>query len=483
MEKNYKINNYILDNHQMQLLQTDSNALVLAGAGAGKTLTILGKVYYLIEKNNIKPEEILLISFTNASVNDIKAKIKYDINIFTFHKLAMHILEKNKINYSLCTNNLLKYIIQEYLYNCPINYQKKIVKFLKLNLTYNNFLSSIYFQQFCSIVEKFIIFFKTNHFDYQYIQSINYSTLEKEMLNIIFNIYKQYIEEKNSTGKLDFDDLIVYATKLTNKINLNYKYIIIDEFQDTSLIRLNLIKQIYLSENAKIIVVGDDWQSIYNFSGCDLNIFLNFSNYFHNVNNIQLQYTYRNSQELIDIASLFIQKNPNQIKKNLISQKHNLNPITLVPYTKPSYSLKKILNHLFKITNDILIISRNNNDIYQYIDKDITFKNNTIIFQNHIVQYLTVHKSKGLEAEYTIILNCNNDILGFPNKLENAKIIDKLIKKEQIPYAEERRLFYVALTRCKEKTFILYNKKNPSKFITELKRIIKKTLGYVPYFK
>jgi len=483
MQKNYIINGYELDNNQMKLLKNDTNTIVVAGAGSGKTLTILGKVNFLIEKENIKPENILLISFTNASVNDIKNRIKYNVNILTFHKLAMYILEKNNVNYTICNTTLLKYIIQEYLKTCSKKEQKIILKFLKFNYSFSNFLKSLHYIHFCSLIETFINFYKTNNLNYNDISSIKYSSLEKELLIIIFNIYKIYECEKYSTNTLDFDDLINYATLYVSKKRLNFKYIIIDEFQDTSFIRLNLIRNLCHNEDSKIIVVGDDWQSIFHFSGCDLNIFLNFSNLFPNVLEIKLLNTYRNSQELIDIASYFIQKNPKQIKKNLFSKKHTKNPIILVPYTNKLDSLKKVLNHLLSISTNILIISRNNKDIYQYLDNEIKFNNGKIFYQNHIIPFLTVHKSKGLEAEYTIILNCNDDYLGFPNKIENNNIINKLFDNEKIPFAEERRLFYVALTRCKEKTYILYNKNNPSKFIKELKKIIKLFLGKIFYFK
>lgn len=483
MPKNYIVEKYELDNNQMDLLLNDTNSIVIAGAGSGKTLTILGKVNYLIEKQNVNPENILLISFTNASVNDIKKRIKYNVNVYTFHKLAMHILEKSNVNYSICNTNLLKYIINEYVKTCTKEEQKRILKFLKINTSFSNFLNTQLYKNFCNLIETFINFFKTNNFNYANISAVKFSKTEKEILLIIFKIYKIYVNEKASSQKLDFDDLINYATLHVSSTKLNYKYIIIDEFQDTSLIRLNLIKQIYIHENPKIIVVGDDWQSIYHFSGCDLKIFLNFSNYFPNVREIKILNTYRNSQELIDIAAYFVQRNPSQIKKKLLSKKHNENPIILVPYTKKSITLKKVLNHILKISTDILILSRNNNDIYQYLDDDITFNGENILYNNFSIKFLTVHKSKGLEAEYIILLNCNDDYLGFPNKIENNKIIEKLFLNEKMPFAEERRLFYVAITRCKEKTYILYDKKNPSKFIKELKRIIKLLLKKLTYFK
>ena len=122
-----------------------------------------------------------------------------------------------------------------------------------------------------------------------------------------------------------------------------------------------------------------------------------------------------------------------------------------------------------------MILSRNNKDIYNYIDIDYSLDNNNLTYKNNTIKYYTIHKSKGLEAEYVIVINCDNDYLGFPNKIENNSLINKLFPYKEIKYAEERRLFYVAITRCKEKTFLLYNKSNPSIFIKEIKRIAKKT--------
>lgn len=483
MQKNYKVGEFYLDDNQMQLLTNDQNTLIIAGAGAGKTLTILGKINYLIDHKICKAENILVISFTNASVNDLKSRINYNINIFTFHKLAIHILDQTKFRYTLCNANLLPYIIQESLINCCNSDKKIILKFLKINSNYEKFLKSPKFKSFCNLIETFINLLKANNIKNCDIFNLKFSNLEKKILIIILNIYKKYIIEKNSSLKLDFDDLIIYSTQLVHSINLNYKYIIIDEFQDTSSIRLNLIKELFKLTNSKIIVVGDDWQSIYRFSGCNLNIFFNFSKIFPNVNEIKLSNTYRNSLELITIASKFIQKNPLQIKKELISQKHNEFPIILAPYINKNITFKKLLNYLLTISKNIIILGRNNNDIYNYIDEDFTILNNILYYKDFEINYYTVHKSKGLEAEYVIVINCNNESLGFPNKIENNSIINKLFGNNEIKFAEERRLFYVALTRCKEQVFLMYNKNNPSIFIKEIKKIIKNTIHNIKYFK
>ena len=163
MPKKFVVENHELDNNQMELLNNDCNAIVIAGAGSGKTLTILGKIYFLIEKMHIVPKDILLISFTNASVDDLKRRVKYPVDIFTFHKLAIHILKLNSINYSLTSSNLLNYTIKEHLITCKKEEQKYILKFLRLNLEYSKFISSIYFGQFVNFIETFINLYKTNN--------------------------------------------------------------------------------------------------------------------------------------------------------------------------------------------------------------------------------------------------------------------------------------------------------------------------------
>ena len=475
-------NNVKLDERQTEVVLCDSNSLVIAGAGTGKTFTIANKVNYLIENNICSPKNILIISFTNASVEDISNKINYDVDIMTFHKLAIKILKTCNYQYSLCNEELLKYTIDEHLETISIKEQKFILKFTKYRQTFTEFKKSNHYIFFKKFIFSFINLYKTNNLNAKKILNQRLSIIEKNILLIIFKIYKDYIKEKESVQKLDFDDLIIKATEKVKYSKIKYEYIIIDEFQDTSQIRLNLIKELYAYNNAKIVVVGDDWQSIYHFSGCDLNIFLNFTKYFPNTKKFQLLNTYRNSQELIIIASKFICKNPLQIKKDLLSNKLFPHPIILTPYKNKKDILKKLLNVLIKEEKDIMILFRNNNDIYEYITNDFTLENNTLMYQNCKIKYYTIHKSKGLEANTVIILNCNNDYLGFPNKIENNNLINKIMPNDEIIYAEERRLFYVALTRCKEKTYLVYNKNNPSIFIKEIKKIIKDTLHKIKYF-
>ena len=156
MAKNYIVEGYELDKNQIELLECDTNAIVIAGAGSGKTLTIIGKINYLIEQRKCMEEEILVISFTNASTLDILKRIKYNVDVYTFHKLAITILQKSNYTYKLCSEKLLKYIIEECLATIDLKSQKQILKYLKTNMSYSSFLKSPLFDSFCKFISTFV---------------------------------------------------------------------------------------------------------------------------------------------------------------------------------------------------------------------------------------------------------------------------------------------------------------------------------------
>ena len=291
---------------------------------------------------------------------------------------------------------------------------------------------------------------------------------------MIFNIYILYEKELKKEKALDFNDMInksLNALKM-NGIQKKWKYIIIDEYQDTSLTKFYLINEIKKITKAKLLAVGDDFQSIYRFTGCNLNIFLNFTSYFSYAKIFQIINTYRNPQELIDIAGKFVMKNKLQQKKNLHSSKHLENPIVLYYKDNKVKALKEILTILNKQNcNDILVLGRNNNDINNYVDNLFQKKDNFFSYNNIRFRYLTIHKSKGLESETVILINMEDTPLGMPTKIKNEKIL-KYVNNTQdyFPYEEERRLFYVALTRTKNKVYIICPYQKESIFIKELRK-------------
>ena len=123
--------------------------------------------------------------------------------------------------------------------------------------------------------------------------------------------------------------------------------------------------------------------------------------------------------------------------------------------------------------SDRTVYWRNQKDIYEYIDKDFEYNNGILKYNDKEYKYLTIHSAKGLEEDYVILLNVSNSTYGLPNKIENHNILSYVSSKEDdYPFAEERRVFFVAITRCKFKTYLMVPKNNPSIFIEEIKKVI-----------
>lgn len=462
------INGQSPDEYQEKAIKAEKNTLLIAAAGSGKTFTILGKLNYLVNNLHVKEEEILLISFTNKSVNDLKQKITINADIFTFHKLALNILKYNNISFKIANDDLLEYITNEFFNS--LNNQKLITELLKYAQMYDYqiFLKSNIFKELKKVIITYIHLYKTNAKTISDLKNMyNKKNILTKLILIIMSLYN---EELKSSNTFDFDDLIIEATKYT-KTYKKYQYIIIDEFQDTSQIRWNLIDSLRKVNNSKIFVVGDDYQSIFRFSGCDINIFLNFTKLVPNSQILKLKYTYRNSQELINISSKFIMKNKTQISKELLSHKHLKKPIKYIFYFNRANGLKKALNKALKKYDDILVLGRNNFDLKKYLPNNIKQDNNGFYYQNKFIKYLTVHSSKGLEADTVILINLEDSLYGFPNKIVNNKLINMIQEKDNYLYAEERRLFYVALTRTRNEIYLLVPLKNKSPFIKEIKKI------------
>ena len=161
------------------------------------------------------------------------------------------------------------------------------------------------------------------------------SERNSHLLFLIYAIIAYYENQKSVNHYFDFDDLIKEAIKLCKNKILPFQELIIDEFQDTSLLRLDFIREIINHSDANLTVVGDDFQSIYKFSGCDLDIFLNFQNYFPNTKTYRIQTTYRNSNELIQIAGDFVMRNKAQLHKELKSNITLAHPIQIIYYFNP----------------------------------------------------------------------------------------------------------------------------------------------------
>lgn len=353
--------------------------------------------------------------------------------------------------------------------------------------------SNKYFSEFITLCGTFITLFKSNDYKPEHIETLKESYCKNEpncflrertslfldIIKIILTEYQKYLSQNNA---IDFSDMITDATqKIISGCELKpYKYVIVDEYQDISKSRFHFLKAIVEKTKAKLFCVGDDWQSIYRFAGSDISLFTEFEKHFGCTKILKIEKTYRNSQNLIDDASRFILKNPRQLKKELKSDKKLDYPLVFWGCddeikTSLQYAINKIVSE-FGVNASILLLGRTNYDIelvkktglFKTVHKNRREQLHYIPIPELQIEFLSVHKSKGLEADNVILLNFKNDKLGFPNQIADDEVLNLVLTNaEDFKFAEERRLFYVAITRTKNRTFVLTDNKNPSPFFKE----------------
>jgi len=518
--------------------------LVIAGPGSGKTKVLVSKLEYLINKRNIPPEKILLLTYTKKACDELISKIKNKINlsnlnIFTFHSLAYKILISQ-------SNSNIK-IISEAERSKLI--QTIFKKFIKFNLQY----------KILPLKELKLI--------------ISNAKKTGKVKNIFFEkILEKYNEYLSKNNLVDFDDLILKASKILKKQvpkKFQYDYILIDEFQDTSESEYTFVKNL-IQEKTKITVVGDPNQSIYNFRGSSSEIFQKFKNDFLDSVEINLNINYRNPQKIINLAENIVSNKYPQTSANNFTGNISLIE-TLDPYSQADFVINKItqqiggidFNNASNETNEnfnfsdfavlfrthfeskILIEKFNNANIPFYTGQEELFSQNPVIrfILNHLKAYLNNYKDIGnyiegikinkflnldfgnlnikkiiniiikkynlaelIEDNFMIELNYfsniyknlsiekfvklienikdENDYINYSNKVslltlhsskglefKNVFIISfnkgiiPYLHKEKIEIEEEKKLFYVGLTRASKNLFIVYMKEKLNKAI------------------
>ena len=310
-----------------------------------------------------------------------------------------------------------------------------------------------------------------------------------EFLKDIYKYYQRYLLENHM---IDYSDMINLSYKkiikeVKNKYpELDYKYIIVDEYQDITFQRFLFVKRLIEYFNAKLISVGDDWQSIYAFAGSRLELFNKFSELFlHSKDDMYLSTTYRYGQELADITSKFILENDEQSRKSIKSIKNLEHPIEICKYQiyQEYEEINKLVHKLYKENpdNKILILARTNVCLNKLAKSEFFSKGiNDVLICKDLpeakIEALTMHRSKGLTADQVIVFGLRETV--FPSKSRPYHWIFEYFKldsiKEEIPFAEERRLFYVALTRTRNKVYLVVpnNRINQSEFINELEQML-----------
>ncbi|MDE1350647.1 DNA helicase IV [Vibrio aestuarianus] len=472
---------------QYAVLLNDDHNLILAGAGSGKTSVLTARVAYLLQSHLAQAEELLLVAFGRDAAKEMEQRIDArigmaaeQVRVNTFHQLGLKILNDvedgdvvispialdSNLKQAWCVDWLKKHWMtptnfkrwQKHLSNWPIAYlagddelgshveNPKLIAWLEKQLD-----------------QLAMLGLGKKELQQRLIDHHDYTRLNSE-LSLCWPCYQAWQQMLKEQKQIDFNIMISRATEyvVKGKFKSAWKFIMIDEYQDISPQRMALIQALcdQNPQTCNLFAVGDDWQSIYQFAGSDVDLTMGFTERFPHSTVHNLDTTYRFNDQLGAVANQFIQVNPNQIRKTLNSFKQQKQKSVFIA---PSSNLEKILDQLNRQasqTKSVLLLGRN------HYHKPELLKD----WQNHYrsldIEFMTCHASKGKEADFVIIVGVDEG--QFPARVKALHIDGALAQSsDDFPYAEERRLFYVALTRAKEKVWITHSGSG-SVFVREL---------------
>ena len=323
------------------------------------------------------------------------------------------------------------------------------------------------------------------------IKTVRDTQRASQFSKVFWPLYNAYNSRLSKEGKIDFDDMIVQAADYLERgqVSSPFKLILVDEFQDLSPGRARLVKALMASNADSILFgVGDDWQAINGFAGSDLRLFMEFQSTFGPTHEGELTKTFRSAQGIADVGAFFIQKNSKgQKAKQVISEldKNIDGAVDLLDVVKDesvegeleAQFAELALNHLAQNegiptakNTTVFLLSRYRLSKTAGITQWWLDNINERFGHALDIEFITMHKSKGLEADYVFLLGLNAGWgLTFPSSMASDPLVDMLLTKSDLfPHAEERRLFYVALTRAKKRATVLFRKFDPSPFVLEL---------------
>jgi DNA helicase-4 len=329
--------------------------------------------------------------------------------------------------------------------------------------------------QFSKLVSTFLTLYKGNGnrlAEHVRIRSIFGERREKLFLSIFERIFAGYEKRNRDNSEIDFEDMISHASQSVKSHPdfAPYRFVLIDEFQDISPGRAELVKSLLgNAPGCTLFAVGDDWQSIYRFAGSDIGSMTKFSEVFGSTRQVALDTTFRFDDQSVSASSRFVLKNKAQIRKSLLTVR-NANSPSLVLYKRPPSEspLDWALSQIVKVASagaSVLVLER-----YRFhLPQDSEWYRLGGKFQNLRLEKMSIHAAKGLEADY-VVMGLRGGAWGFPSQVIDDPLFEMVLTAaDDYPHAEERRLFYVALTRARFKTYLVCETgQDQSVFATEL---------------
>ena len=471
------------DEQKKSIISSDKNILCIAGAGSGKTTVLTKRIEFLVKFKSVPYKKILAITFSRKAKEEMEHRLKHlkveNITVETFNSFCEKTLKKHG-------NKIYKDEVKVAKFRDKISIVSSALK--KVGASFDTFYEEYFnrrqlrekskddlFFIFVNDIFTIIDYYKNLEKNIEKFYERENNASKKRIANTIHNIAIQTHKTLKEKNLRDFSDQITDTLKLfrENK-NLipNFEHILVDEFQDINLIQFELLK---LLNPENLFAVGDPRQAIYGWRGAEIKFILNFPKHFENTQIIQLKNNYRSQKQILEFANESI-KSLGLV--NLSHSKENKNKNCIFLFEQSSELLEKrfvleaIKNSKSK-RNEIFVLARTNrilegyahffsqNGIKYSIKSEEEYKNAEP--KEDEVVLATVHSIKGMEANEVFLVSCNS--LSFPNKVAD-NFVFQLMKSQDYynKYSEELRLFYVAITRAKEKLIITYSG-NYSKFI------------------
>lgn len=468
----------------------EQSLLVLAGAGSGKTSVLVARAGWLLARGEAAAEQILLLAFGRKAAQEMDERIRerlntQDVTARTFHSLALHIIQQgskkvptvSKLENDTAARN--KLFIATWRQQCSEKkaqakgWRQWLEEEMQWSVPEGNFWDDEKLQRrLASRLDRWVSLMRM-HGGAQAEMIANAPEAIRDLFSKriklmapLLKAWKSALKEENA---VDFSGLIHQAIVILEKGRFisPWKHILVDEFQDISPQRAALLAALRKQNSqTTLFAVGDDWQAIYRFSGAQLSLTTAFRQHFGEGDRCDLDTTYRFNSRIGEIANRFIQQNPHQLKKPLNSlTAGDRKAVTLLDESQLDALLDK-LSGFAKAEERILVLAR-----YHHL-KPASFEKAATRWPKLQLDFMTIHASKGQQADYVIVVGLHDGNDGFPAPARESIMEEALLPMvEDFPDAEERRLLYVALTRARHRVWLLFNKDAPSCFVDELKQL------------
>ncbi|EOZ1379653.1 DNA helicase IV [Enterobacter hormaechei] len=468
----------------------EQSLLVLAGAGSGKTSVLVARAGWLLTTGEAVADQILLLAFGRKAAQEMDERIQarlhtQDISARTFHSLALHIIQQgskkvpvvSKLENDAQARQTL--FIKAWRQQCS---EKKAQakgwrQWLEEELNWEVPEGSFWqdeklARRLASRLDRWVSLMRMHGGSQtEMIESAPEAiravfSKRVKLMAPMLKAWKTALKDENA---VDFSGLIHQAIIILEKGRFvsPWKHILVDEFQDISPQRAALLSALRAqNKHTSLFAVGDDWQAIYRFSGAQLSLTTAFHHYFGEGDRSDLDTTYRFNSRIGEIANRFIQQNPHQLSKPLNSlTSGDKKAVTLLADDQLEPLLDKLSGYA-KPDERILVLAR-----YHHL-KPTALEKAATRWPKLQLDFMTIHASKGQQADYVIVVGLKEGSDGFPALARESVMEEALLPvPEDFPDAEERRLLYVAITRARHRVWLLFNKEEPSVFVDILKSI------------